>query len=85
MLAAITYLSALESAPTILVDSRARILKEDSTYFQVSQGLRNLSHRRLSAEWQSMRDFSSILEQLQVAELLGKSLFHCTVPGRPAK
>ncbi|KAI5837906.1 hypothetical protein DFP73DRAFT_600345 [Morchella snyderi] len=75
LLAITTYLSSVEHDPRITVCARRALADGKSPHFGVWGGLERLSYHRLDKNWDQMWDFSSMLEQIQLAETLGVSGF----------
>lgn len=71
LLAITTYLSSVEHDPRITVCTRRALADGKSPHFGVWGGLERLSYHRLRKNWDQMWDFSSMLEQIQIAETLG--------------
>lgn len=73
LLAKVTYISAVEQAPGVLVVVRGEIVRQDSVHVGVYGGLDQLLFFRLKndKDLEQICDVSSMLEQLQVAQSLG--------------
>ena len=70
LLREITYLSAIEQHSSAIVKAQTD-LRGDSKFIAISSSLESLLYHRLGNEWMRRGNFTSLLEQMQLARILG--------------
>ncbi|KAM0804321.1 hypothetical protein BDR22DRAFT_920025, partial [Usnea florida] len=73
LLRELTYLSAIEQHSSAIVKAQTK-LRGDSKFIAVSSSLESLLYHRLGNEWMRRGDFTSLLEQMQLAKVLGTNV-----------
>ena len=68
-----TYLSAIEQHSPAIVKAQTE-LRGDSKFIAVSSFLEGLLYYRLGKEWMQRGDFTSLLEQMQLAKVFGTNV-----------
>ena len=74
LLRELTFLSATEQSASAIVKAQEDLLRGNKSFI-VRSSLEGLLYFRLGSEWKERSDFTSLLEQMQIAEAFGISSF----------
>ena len=72
----LTFVTSLEQAPEAIVTARSHLIN-NRHFAATAFCLEDLVFHRLGREWKDRQSLSGMLEQIQLAQLLGISAFHC--------
>ena len=73
LLRELTYISPFEQDSQRISEIQAMLFRSDK-FPAIASALEGLLYHRLGKEWYERNDFSSILEQMQLAKIVGEFL-----------